>query len=592
MLGTNPSFYDFADDSPVASAGPCDVNWFEALAVPELYRNHPFRCTGLAALAGPREIAKRVEFLRQALELGTAEYRWAFAPGIAPSLEELRSFGQTLKEPLQRFAYEFFWFWPLTYPNNSDDEALACLADRDSEDAVMHWRMRLAEGDVVARHNLAVYFHLQAIAGERVWGAQDDTRDATWREALAHWRVLVGSEIFWEKVRARLVALSDPQLPPEVVPLMQSALPRMLALINAQLLLGYVEKGDAARAGWHAEFLRTRHVAEGRRQMELCVRPIRRRLDVMLSEARRRVELDPESGLEVAQRLLDPKNKELQLIEMLDAQGGEGLCTLSQLLGDAALDSLILYQRKTGDNAGCLPSFSQLLRLKVTPELKERIARARQIIESHFSADPWTIHDQAPLEVGELAITNGHESLTIGTHGVQLGERVLPSELITGFRHGFIASEADPELRVPVVAWWSAEKEVVLDEHSFFPAEDSVRARALYDEVISAAQKWLLPALVARLVNVIKNGEILHVDSTPLTREGVMLSLRGTHLTEPQLVPYSQLDSACRDGMLDLTSRKNRLLELSLDTASTWNAVIVPRIIEGLKNALPAAATA
>ncbi len=591
MQGDGSVFLDFGDGQ-APSAAPCDVAWFEALAVPDLYRNHPFRCTGVHAVAGPRETTKRMEFLRQSLELGTAEYRWAFAPGIAPSLEELRSFGQMLKEPLQRFAYEFFWFWPMSYPNTDTDEALGFLETRQPEDAVMHWRQRVAEGDVVARHNLAVYFHLQAIAGERVWGARDEARDSTWREALAHWRVLVGSESFWEKIRARLVELAEPQLPVEVVPLMQEALPRILALINAQLLLGYVEKGDAERAGWHAEFLRTRHVAEGRRQLELCVRPIKRRLDAMLNEARRSVELAPETGLDVAQRLLDPSHKELQLIEMLDAQGGDGLCTLSQLLGDAALDCLVYYQRKTGDNAGCLPSFSQLLRLKVTPELKERIARARQIIESHFSADPWTVRDVAPDDAGELVITNGLESLIVGSRGVQLGEMLLVSERITGFRHGFVAATDGSDEMRPVVAWWSPECEIVLDETCYFPAEDSVRAKALYDEVVSASQKWLVPSLVARLADVVKNGETLHVDSTPLTQEGVMLSLRGTHLTEPQLVPYSLLDCSIRDGTLVLASKHNRMLIQKMDTASTWNAVIVPAIIEGLNNANSNAASA
>ncbi len=589
MSETFRNFFDQSHGMSSEDSGAMhrDVSWFEALAQPEIYRNHPFRCTGVPALAGVRETAKRLEFLRQALELGTAEYHWAFAPGLAPTVEELRSFGQMLKEPLKRFAYEFFWFWPISYPQAGADQILDQMAERNTEEAVAQWRLMVGEGSVIARHNLAVYFHLQAIAGERVWGVQDEVRDSTWREALAHWRVLVGSEPFWDAVKSRLLELAEPQLPIEIVPLLQSALPRVLALINARLLLGYVDKGDAAKAGWHAEFLRTRHVAEGRRQLELCVRPLKKRLDAMLSDARRSVEQSPRTGLATALRLLDPEEKEVQLIEMLDAQGGEGLCTLSQLLGDAALDCLVFYQRSTGDNAGCLPCFEQLLKLKVTPELKRRIERARQIIESHFSADPWGL-GAIPIrttEHREISIAHGRDLLTIGTRGVKLGDEMLAAGSITGFRHGFVESEHDIDHKAPVVGWWSADKEVVLDTTNFFPADDWVRAEALYNEVLAASQKHLVPELVVRLSGLIKSGEILYVSATTLTRDGVLFSTRENNLNEPQLVPYSQLDCTITDGLLVLCSRGDTQHSQVINVAETWNAAMVPEIVAAVANA-------
>src|SRR5579871_2308181 len=106
---------------------------FAAITTPELYQQNPFRQTGLSVLAGARAVTRRLDALRQTLELGTAEYRWAFAPGLAPSADQLIGVAQTLKDPRRRFAYEFFWFWPESYPEESTDEALDCLAKRDVE---------------------------------------------------------------------------------------------------------------------------------------------------------------------------------------------------------------------------------------------------------------------------------------------------------------------------------------------------------------------------------------------------------------------------------------------------------------------------
>ncbi len=295
---------------------------FAAITAPEFYQQNPFRQTGLSVLAGTRAATKRLDALRQTLELGTAEYRWAFAPGLAPSAEQLIGVAQTLKDPRRRFAYEFFWFWPESYPQESPDEALDCLARRDVEAALECWRRAEAAGSAVAAHNLAVYCHLQALGAEQVWSAADKARGVVWTEAFARWQALEQNTDLWTRVESRLRELDEPQLPLTTVGGMRTALPRVLATINAELLVRYAQREDIPRAKWHAAFLHEvdSPVVNGPRLLELCARPLAAQLEVRLNAAEHAIQAAPADALHEIIGLIEPVPRELELAEQLCGQ--------------------------------------------------------------------------------------------------------------------------------------------------------------------------------------------------------------------------------------------------------------------------------
>jgi len=370
---------DPAGSSP-DERSPGDV--FMTVVAPEFYQQNPFRQTGLSVLAGTRAAAKRLDALRQTLELGTAEYRWAFAPGLAPSAEQLIGVAQTLKDPRRRFAYEFFWFWPESYPEESTDEALDCLARREVEAALECWRRAEAAGSTVAAHNLAVYSHLQALGGEPVWSAADEARGVVWTEAFARWHALEQSADLWNRVESRLRELDEPQLPPAMAGGLRMALPRVLSAINAELLVRYDRREDMARAKWHADFLHgiNASVENGPRLLEMCARPLAAQLEVRLAAAEHAARAVPAEALNQIIRLIEPAPRELELAGQLCGQESAYVLELRSSFTSAVLDRLVLYQRETHDNAACLPWLDQLQSWRLKPQLAARIQEIRTIV--------------------------------------------------------------------------------------------------------------------------------------------------------------------------------------------------------------------
>ncbi len=368
-----------------------------AVAAPELYQENPFRQTGLSVLAGTRATARRLDALRQTLELGTAEYGWAFAPAFAPSAEQLTGLGQTLKDPRRRFACEFFWFWPGSYPEESPDEALDCLARGEIEPALNCWRRAEAAGSSVAAHNLAIYHHLEALGGERLWSADDSARGVAWTAAFARWCALEQSADLWARVELRLRDLDEPELPPAMVGGLRAALPRVLASINAELLVRHARSGDAARAEWHAMFLHALNSpdASGPRMLEQCARPLAAQLKLRLAAAEEAARTAPAGALDEIVRLIEPAPCELELIERLCGPDSAYVLDLRSSFASTVLDRLVLYQRETHDNAACLPCLDHLQGWPLKTELLARIQEVRaivgQLLETMLQTGPQAI---------------------------------------------------------------------------------------------------------------------------------------------------------------------------------------------------------
>jgi hypothetical protein len=550
--------------------GPSSGDVFAAITAPEFYQQNPFRQTGLSVLAGTRAATKRLDALRQTLELGTAEYRWAFAPGLAPSAEQLIGVAQTLKDPRRRFAYEFFWFWPESYPEESIDEALECLARRDVEAALECWRRAEAAGSAVAAHNLAVYFHLQALGGEQIWGAADKTRGVVWTEAFARWHALEQNATFWTRVESRLRELDEPELPLTMVGGMRAALPRFLAAINAELLVRYAQREDIARAKWHAAFLHK--VGKGSRLLELCARPLAAQLEIRLTAAEHAAQAAPADALQEIICLIEPVPRELELVEQLCGQESAYVLELRSSFASALVDRLVLYQRETHDNAACLRWLKRLQGWRLKAELATRIRDIRTVIGDGATAPPFM------PEAHELAFILDDHRLRIDSSGIQFDEIFLPAKEITGFRHGRASIGQAPDVSTFTVAWWSERGEVVLDAQNFFGREGT--DETAYARIVAACKRWLCPHLVAWLAGIVQGGHPVFIENVSLTPEGVVFSFPDSASPETTLVPYPDLLHTFDVDMVRLADRREPRRSVDLPAHTTWNAAIVGELIE------------
>jgi hypothetical protein len=571
-------------DEPVGmppDEGPSSGDVFAAITAPEFYQQNPFRQTGLSVLAGTRAATKRLDALRQTLELGTAEYRWAFAPGLAPSAEQLIGVAQTLKDPRRRFAYEFFWFWPESYPEESPDEALDCLARRDVEAALECWRRAEAAGSAVAAHNLAVYCHLQALGAEQVWSAADKTRGVVWTEAFARWHALGQNTDLWTRVESRLRELDEPQLPLTMVDGMRTALPRVLATINAELLVRYAQREDIPRAKWHAAFLHEANAlaVNGPRLLEMCARPLAAQLEIRLNAAEHAIQAAPADALHEIISLIEPVPRELELAEQLCGQESAYVLELRSSFASAVIDRLVLYQRETHDNAACLRWLKRLQGWRLKTELAARIRDIRTVIGDGATAPPFM------PEAQELAFVLAAHRLRIDPSGIQFDEIFLPAKEITAFRHGRSPVGQAPAVSTFTVAWWSERGEVVLDEQNFFGREGA--DETAYARIVAACKRWLCPHLVTWLAGIVKGGHPVFIENVSLTPDGVVFSCPDSAPPETTLVPYPDLLHTFDADVVRLADRREPRRSVDLPAQTTWNAAIVGELIDKIQRPQP-----
>ncbi|MFT3784377.1 MAG: hypothetical protein QM790_20395 [Nibricoccus sp.] len=341
----------------------------------EIYRGNPFRLLGLPVQGGARELNKRVDELKMAAEFGIAQADWSFGPEQALTLEQIRSAAQELKDPAERLVWEFFWFWPENFPEDAVDPALEHLSRGETAEAVEIWQGSAMQGKGTAYHNLAVYYHMQALEREREETPADDELVQLWFKALRFWEKVGGDDGLWTRLIARVVHLADARVTAEFVQDMRRTLPQALAKICASLALHHGKRGLTNRAALHAALVTHIHgdAAGARRALEEYVAPLAARIEARTIEATNRLAVSSGSGVEEGRALLRHCAEDLRLVELLCGRTSDYFVEVSDGLVEAILDCVVAYQRETQDNFGCLPLLCFLQDMEMQPELRGRV---------------------------------------------------------------------------------------------------------------------------------------------------------------------------------------------------------------------------
>jgi len=223
------------------------------VATPQLYRENPFRKTGLKVLASARDVAKRIDQLIMSAELETGPEHWSFAPEQGLTVDQIREVAQILKEPSERLVHELFWFWPETYPEDSPaDPAIDFLARGETLRAVEYWENPARADGPAAVHNLAIYYHQQALEMERLEAPAEQDLAELWMKAIRSWDRVCGDDVIWMRLRARVDGLADARVPVELIGPMRKTVPEALAGICTALALSHGEQGRGPRGALQA----------------------------------------------------------------------------------------------------------------------------------------------------------------------------------------------------------------------------------------------------------------------------------------------------------------------------------------------------
>jgi hypothetical protein len=403
---------------------------------PGIYRDNPFRLLGLPVLAGPRDVAKRVDQLKLAAEFGVGDDVWSFGPGQVLPVEDVRAAAQALKEPAERLVQELFWFWSDNFPDDAGgDLALDHLARGETAAAVEIWQGAAMQGRLAGLHNLAIYYHLQALELEQQDSAPTEELIQLWFKALRFWEKISGDEELWSRLGDRVKRMADARVTAEFVDQMRATLPEALAKVCAVLALAHARLGRGDRAALHAALVTHIHgdTAGARRALEEYASPIARRIDARSVEGKNRLAQSTRAGLVEAIALLRHCDEDLRLIELLCGRTSDYYVEVSHGLVDAALSCVVAYQRETQDDFGCLPVLLHLLDMEASPELKRRVREtfdaiygnalvggSRAPMPAEGSEDETTMNETRAFQLIVDAILPGLDQLQLGEASRQL----------------------------------------------------------------------------------------------------------------------------------------------------------------------------
>ncbi|MFI0485636.1 hypothetical protein [Actinomadura sp. 9N215] len=355
---------------------------------PDLYRENPFRVTGLAVDATARDIRRRSEELQVKAKLGAS-------PGTGspllpldppPDPDDAQRAIQRLRDPVRRLEDELFWFWP----SHDGDEALAALREGRVEDAERLWTTPgPGRPAAVAAHNLAVLAHARAL---------DDDDPGQWEKALRHWRTVLDTDAFWDLVAARARTADDPRIGPRSAAELRERLPAALLSISARLA---VQESQAGRESAHITLMRGSGFDAALVDTALrdAVAPDASRLRSQSQSALERADATPEDGYGEAIRLLERAEPVLAGLGMVLPGDHSVLEGLRDEVADSAMRCVVLYINETDD---WLPAEGVLERAEATASsanVKSRIADNLETVrDNKVYATCWFCKEHPPRD--------------------------------------------------------------------------------------------------------------------------------------------------------------------------------------------------
>ena len=353
-------------------------------ATRQIYDNNSFRITGLPVTASAKEISKHGEKLQVLHELGQAgATTGGFEKASPPTADEIREALQRLKEPEDRLIDEFFWFWPNDGSDGKTEPAMQAVRQGDDRRAIDVWKSQESAQDdsYVARHNLAVAYHLRVIdlenklIGTNATPEQQRNVETCWQEAFARWEKIATDEQLWGRVSERIRQLEDPRLTTGFGRRMRGSLPEALDKVNAEFALAYAESGNMTEAARHVRYMRQTHqgIDNVEKTSELVLTPVRTRIVEQMTQAKERGEKDPKDGITAAKELLRNGRKVLALFALFFGESHSVRNELSDDIARICNRLPLAYHKATGNDEICLEIIKAALPFATSIDLRQQI---------------------------------------------------------------------------------------------------------------------------------------------------------------------------------------------------------------------------
>lgn len=363
----------------------------------ELYTKNIFRVAGLPVDATSKEIARQAQKLQMLEEMGgdAAGTSPAFALAIPPTSDEIRAALSRIKESQHRIVDEFFWYWPEEFGSSKNDPAIQAMMSGDIEGAVKQWRCREKEGSIIAKHNMAVMYHMYAVdwtlyhVSYDLDPAVEGQIKSYWKKAFERWEVLVDDDEIREILKQRIRSLDDEALTTGFIRRFLTQLPQALDKVNAEAALKLAERNRLEWARFHVDFMRETHqgLDDVDSTAEMVLAPTKARVEQHLNFFEKQADTEPQKGAALARQLLDRCRPMMNLFDLFHGKDAHQRNDLFDRVAETLINMIVDYQRATGDNKTFLSSLNDALNFATSPVLRERIIKNIAIAEGNLRED-------------------------------------------------------------------------------------------------------------------------------------------------------------------------------------------------------------
>jgi hypothetical protein len=357
----------------------------------ELYKKNIFRITGLPVDATTKEIARQAQKLQMQEEMGglITGSKPAFAFQIDPTSEEIRAALSRMKEPQHRLVDEFFWYWPEKFGESKNDPAIQAMMSGDGQGAINIWRKRQKEGSDVAKHNMAIMYHMYAVDWSLyhvlydIEASMEDQVKVYWRKAFDRWEDLVNSDEIRDILKERILSIGDEVLTTGFVRRMLTDLPVALDMINAEVALKLAERNRMDWARFHVDFMNETHqgLDDVDSTAEMILAPTKARVEQHLANCKDRTKKDPRSGTVFATELLSLCRPMMDIFDLFHGEESHQRNDLFDKVAETVIGIAYADWSVNKNAQRILPIYKKALDIASGINLRERIIQQISQIE-------------------------------------------------------------------------------------------------------------------------------------------------------------------------------------------------------------------
>jgi hypothetical protein len=348
-----------------------------------LYRENAFRLLQLPVNASDRDITRRKQVFEISINTQAPVPDGAsklFPVDMRQNGQDINHLVDTLRDPLQRFHQEFFWFWPLPGVKTAADPALQALSAGDRDRAQAAWESNSSDPSAaaVSLHNLAVLHHFAALENApKDKGADLALTLAEWRNAFNRWKQLLALDVFWNLLDNRIREIGDPRLTMEHAGNLRLAGTYILALSNARQAVTYADGEDFTSAKTILEPCQKylSDAAEYINILRVSTAPFKDRLETTAAAAEEKARNDPAHADRPAESLIQQGGHALKVICNILPENTLEYTTSQDGLLEKSLQCVEFYFQKTDDWHKSLALVEKVKSLSVRFDRDEKIKK-------------------------------------------------------------------------------------------------------------------------------------------------------------------------------------------------------------------------